>query len=74
MAASRSYIRLLICSIVVMLLCAPVWALKLDGLKPGKTFRVDKIVFSGNHALSDSELLSQMTTKDRPHWAGSGGN
>jgi outer membrane protein assembly factor BamA len=51
-----------------MLPCAPAWALKLDGLKPGKTYRVERIVFSGNHALSDGELLSHMTTKERPFY------
>jgi outer membrane protein insertion porin family len=68
MAASPRYVRLLLCSALLMLLSAPAWALKLQQLKPGKTYRVDKIVFSGNHALSDSELLSHMTTKERPFY------
>jgi|HubBroStandDraft_4_1064222.scaffolds.fasta_scaffold1276940_1 outer membrane protein assembly factor BamA len=68
MAASRSSVRLLICSTLLMLLCEPAWALKLDGLKPDKTFRIDKIVFNGNRALPDSELLSHMTTKARPFY------
>ena len=60
--------RWLICSALLVLLSTPAWPLKIDGLKPGKTFRVEHIVFTGNHALSDRELLSQMTTKERPFY------
>ena len=67
MAPPRSHLRLLICS-TLLLLCTPAWALKVDGLKPGRTFHVNKIVFNGNHVLSDSELLSHMITKARPFY------
>lgn len=68
MPDSSSYVRLVLCSALLMLLNTPAWALRLDQLEPGKTYRVERIVFSGNHTLSDSELLSHMTTKERPFY------
>jgi outer membrane protein assembly complex protein YaeT len=68
MAACPAYNRLFLCSVLLMLLGTSAWALKLDQLKPGKTYRVDRIVFNGNHALSSSELLSRLTTKERPFY------
>src|SRR5215469_1424756 len=66
--AVTSYVRWLTSPVLLVLLCAPAWALKIDQLTPGQTYRVDKIVFSGNHALSSSDLLSHMTTKERPFY------
>jgi outer membrane protein assembly complex protein YaeT len=68
MPDSSSYVCLVLCSALLMLLGTPAWALRLDRLKPGKIYRVDRIAFSGNHALSDSDLLDQMTTKERPFY------
>ncbi len=63
-----SHVRLALASALLMLLCSPAWALKLDQLKPGKNYLVDRIVFSGNHALSDRDLLAHMTTTSRPFY------
>lgn len=68
MPDSSSYVRLVLFAALLMLLPAPAWALRLDQLKPGKTYRIDRIVLSGNHAVSDSDLLAQMTTKARPFY------
>jgi outer membrane protein insertion porin family len=68
MTAPPSHVRWPICFALLLLLCAPAWALKVEELKAGKTFHVNKIVFKGNHALSGSELLSHMTTKERPFY------
>jgi outer membrane protein assembly complex protein YaeT len=62
------YLRLPLCSLLLTLLSTPALALTLDQLKPGRTYRVDRIAFTGNHALRDSELLSQLTTKERPFY------
>jgi outer membrane protein insertion porin family len=45
-----------------------VFALQIEALVPGQTYRVDRITFSGNHAFSASKLLAQMTTKERPFY------
>ncbi len=53
---------------LVLLRCGPVLALQVSALAPGRTYRVDRILFSGNHAFPASELLAQMTTKERPFY------
>ncbi len=54
--------------LLLLLWCAPAAAVKLDQLAPGHTYRVDKIVFTGNHAIPDGDLLSYITTKERPFY------
>jgi len=50
-------------------LCCPrVFALQVSALEPRRTYRVDRIVFSGNHAFPASELLAHMTTRQRPFY------
>lgn len=39
-----------------------------DQLDPARTYRVEKIIFRGNHRLSDSELAAVMQTKTRPFY------
>ncbi len=51
---------------MLLLTCATARALQLDHLDSARTYRVDQIVITGNHAISESELLSQMNTKVRP--------
>jgi outer membrane protein assembly complex protein YaeT len=68
MPVSPRYSRLLLCSLLLLLLSAPGWAVTLDQMKSGKTYRVERIVFKGNHAISSSDLLSQLTTKKRPFY------
>jgi outer membrane protein insertion porin family len=57
---------LLLIALVLQLAGATALALQLDQLDPARTYHVDKIVITGNHAFSGSELLSQMKTKERP--------
>jgi outer membrane protein assembly complex protein YaeT len=52
----------------LLLCCPPVWAIHVELLKPGITYRVGKIVLSGNHAFSDSDLLANMQTRERPFY------
>jgi outer membrane protein assembly complex protein YaeT len=55
-------------ALFLLVCCQPVWAIKVQALKPGVTYQVDKIVFVGNHAFSDSKLLANMQTKERPFY------
>ena len=62
---ARGFLRT---GLLLLLWCAPAAAVKVDQLAPGHTYRVDKIVFTGNHAIPDSDLLSHLTTKERPFY------
>ena len=53
---------------MIQLCCPRVFALQVSALEPGRTYRVDRIVFSGNHAFPASELLAHMTTRQRPFY------
>ncbi|GEM_PF-1050697 len=55
-------------AIFPLLCCHPAWAIKLQDLRPEVTYRVNRIVFVGNHAFSDSALLANMQTKERPFY------
>jgi len=54
--------------LLFLLLATPAQAVKLQALESGRTYRVDRIIFTGNHALTDSVLTAQMTTKVRPFY------
>ena len=51
---------------MLLLTCATARALQLDHLDSARTYSVDQIIITGNHAISESELLSRMNTKVRP--------
>jgi outer membrane protein insertion porin family len=44
----------------------PAGAIPLDELDPGKEWRVEKIILSGNQVFSETELRHELLTKERP--------
>src|SRR5271170_753482 len=46
----------------------PAFASSIEDVESGQTYRVSRIVITGNKALSDDELLSQMGTKQQPYY------
>ena len=53
---------------VLLLSFAPASAATIEDLEGGRTYRVSRIVISGNKAFSDDELLAQMRTKQQPFY------
>src|SRR5579872_2216561 len=67
MAPFPRALHALLWTAVFLLFCyRPAWAIHVQALKPGIAYRVEKVVFSGNHAFSASQLLANMQTKERP--------
>jgi outer membrane protein insertion porin family len=68
MASHPRLARSLLWTTILLLCHAPLWALQINALEPGRTYRVDRILFSGNHAFPGKELLAVMTTRQRPFY------
>jgi outer membrane protein assembly complex protein YaeT len=69
MAAFFRTFRVPVWTALCLIVCSqPLWAANLQSLKPGVTYEVDKIVFTGNQAFSASQLLNVMQTRERPFY------
>src|SRR6185312_6442704 len=58
----------LLISGLLLALSAAAHASAPNRLDPARTYRVERIIFSGNHRLSDSDLAAVMQTKTRPFY------
>lgn len=67
----RDQTQTVIAAIMVVFLLrtiAPAFASTIEDVESGKTYRVSRIVITGNKAFSDDDLLSQIRTKQRPSY------
>jgi outer membrane protein assembly complex protein YaeT len=62
----RAVLALLIVMMAAAMDTSIAHAIPLEALDSGKEWRVEKIVFSGNQAISQTDLLNEILTKERP--------